>query len=270
MAKARASRVDVGATASWSYQGDGPTILLIHGFRGDHHGLSAIAGALDGYQVLIPDLPGYGKSAEFADEHNLDNYAAWLVDYAEAIGTDVIVAGHSFGSLVVAAAHAKGLKSKATVLINPITTAASTSVAGKLAALYYRLGRLGWLGSYLLRSALVVRIMSISMATTGNWALRGFIHDQHLRYFSSYVSDRVALEGFEAANSGNVLSFAGSLPDNLLLIAGEKDLIAPLSGQLALQKVTGGRLETLPVGHLTHYETPSEVATLIKDFLGEP
>ena len=269
IAKARASRVDVGATASWSYQGDGPTIVLIHGFRGDHHGLSAIAGALDGYQVLIPDLPGYGKSEELADEHNLDNYAAWLVDYAEALGTEVIVAGHSFGSLVVAAAHAKGLSTKATVLINPITTRASSSVAGKLAALFYRFGRFGWLGSYLLKSALVVRIMSVSMATTGNWALRGFIHDQHLRYFSSYASDRVALEGFEAANSGNVLNFTDSLPKNLLLIAGEKDLIAPLSGQLALQKLTGARLETLPVGHLTHYETPSEVATLIRSFLGE-
>ena len=118
MAKARASRVDVGATASWSYQGDGPTILLIHGFRGDHHGLSAIAGALVGYQALIPDLPGYGKSAEFADEHNLDNYAAWLVDYVKALGTDVIVAGHSFGSLVVAAAHA------------PLTTVSLPHIAG--------------------------------------------------------------------------------------------------------------------------------------------
>lgn len=269
IAKARASRVDVGTTASWTHGGEGAKIVLIHGFRGDHHGLSAIAGALEDFQVLIPDLPGYGKTPEFPFEHNLENYANWLIDYVKALGPDVVVAGHSFGSLVVAAAHAAGLETKATVLINPISTTASSSIAGKLAAGFYRLGRAGWLGSYLLRSSLVVRLMSISMATTKNWSLRSFIHNQHLTHFSNYASDRVALEGFEAANRGNVLGFAKSLPENLLLIAGEKDIIAPLSGQLALQKATGARLEKLSVGHLTHYETPSEVAKLIKDFVSE-
>lgn len=268
IAQSRAIREDVGTTASWTYQGQGPTIVLVHGFRGDHHGLSAIAGALEGYRVLIPDLPGYGKSPELNAEHNLENYAAWLIDYVKAIGSEVVVAGHSFGSLIVAQAHASGLKTKATVLINPISTTASASATGKLAGLYYRLGRFGWLGSYLLKSALVVRLMSVSMATTKNWSLRGFIHEQHLRYFSNYQSDRVALEGFAAANNSNVLSFAPALPANLLLIAGEKDLIAPLPGQFALQKATGARLETLSVGHLTHYETPAEVAALIRDFLG--
>lgn len=268
-AKARATRSDVGATASWSYSGQGPTIVLVHGFRGDHHGLSAIAGALADYRVLIPDLPGYGKSAELKGEHNLKNYAEWLIDYVGPLGPEVVVAGHSFGSLVVAQAHALGLKTKATVLINPITTTASASLSGKLAGLYYKLGEMGWLGSYLLRSAFVVRLMSVSMTTAKSWSLRSFIHNQHLSYFSNYASDRVALEGFQAANSSNVLEFSESLPTNLLLIAGERDLIAPLPGQIALQKATGAKLETLSVGHLTHYETPSEVADLISDFLGE-
>lgn len=269
MAKARASRADVGTTASWTYAGEQTKIVLVHGFRGDHHGLSAIAGALEGFQVLIPDLPGYGKTPELSGEHSLENYANWLIGYVKALGEDVLVAGHSFGSLVVAAAHSAGLETKGTVLINPISTTASASIAGKLAAGFYKFGRAGWLGSYLLRSSLVVRLMSVSMATTKDWSLRGFIHNQHLTYFSNYTSDRVALEGFEAANRGNVLDFAESLPAQLLLIAGERDIIAPISGQLALQKATGARLETLPVGHLTHYEAPTEVASLIRAFVSE-
>ena len=63
LAASRAERSDVFNTATWHYQGAGRTIILVHGFRGDHHGLSAIAGALGDHHVVIPDLPGYGKTA---------------------------------------------------------------------------------------------------------------------------------------------------------------------------------------------------------------
>jgi pimeloyl-ACP methyl ester carboxylesterase len=109
--------------------------------------------------------------------------------------------------------------------------------------------------------------MSIGMATTRDLRLRGYIHNQHLTYFSNYLEDRVAQEGFSAANSANVLNHSQKLPKELLVIAGEKDIIAPLSGQLKLQRATGARLETLPVGHLTHYEAPNEVALLTREFI---
>ncbi len=31
-----------------------PTLLLIHGFRGDHHGMQLIVDALPEYEVLVP------------------------------------------------------------------------------------------------------------------------------------------------------------------------------------------------------------------------
>ena len=266
LARARSARSDVGPTATWHYPGPGPTIILVHGFRGDHHGLSAIAGALTDFKVVIPDLPGYGRSAVFDGEHSLENYGRWLVEFAETFDNPVIV-GHSFGSLVVAKAHSLGLRSKATILLNPITTTASKKLAGQLASLYYAIGRVGRFGSYLLRSALFVRGMSVALATTRDFKLRAFIHNQHLTYFSNYLEDRVAHEGFRAANSSNVLDYADSLPEQLLVIAGERDVIAPLHGQVRLQQKTGAQLEMLRVGHLTHYETPNEVAQLIREFL---
>lgn len=267
LAQARAERRDVGTTATWHYAGAGPTIVFVHGFRGDHHGLSAIAGGLDGFNIVIPDLPGYGKTPAFEGVHDLDAYAKWLVGFVSELGGKPYILGHSFGSLVVARAHELGLNSSATVLLNPITTTAANTAAGKLAALFYKIGKLGRPGSYLLRSALVVRGMSMGMATTRSLKLRSFIHDQHLTYFSNYVEDRVAQEGFSAANNSNVLDYAKTLPAALLVIAGEKDIIAPLAGQLRLQKSTGGRLETIPVGHLTHYESPNEVAALVREFV---
>lgn len=267
MAQSRANRSDVGTTATWHYKGVGPTIVFVHGFRGDHHGLSAIAGALDDFNVVVPDLPGYGRSPVFAGEHNLESYARWLIDFVAELGGNPYILGHSFGSLIVAKAHELGLKAPATVLLNPITTTASDTFAGKVAAGFYKVGKLGRAGSHLLRSALVVRGMSIGMATTKDFGLQSFIHNQHLTYFSNYLEDRVAQEGFRAANSSNVLNHAQTLPKQLLVIAGEKDIIAPLAGQLKLQRATSARLETLPVGHLTHYEAPNEVALLTREFL---
>lgn len=267
-AKLRAHREDVGATATWHYPGQGPTIVLVHGFRGDHHGLSAIAAALSDFHVVIPDLPGYGKTPQLDGKHDLDGYAQWLKEFLAELGEEPILVGHSFGSLLVAAAHQRGIRTKATILLNPVTTKANGTLPGKLAGIFYQIGKLGKPGSYLLRSAAVVRGMSIAMATTRNLQLRSFIHNQHLSFFSNYASDRVAQEGFAAANSSSVLDFARTLPKQLLVIAGEKDLIAPLPGQLKLQQATSAKLETLPVGHLTHYEAPFEVAELIRKHFG--
>jgi len=53
------------------------TLVMIHGYRGNHHGLEAIAAGLTRYRVLIPDLPGFGESEPLAAEHSVENYAIW-------------------------------------------------------------------------------------------------------------------------------------------------------------------------------------------------
>lgn len=267
LARSRGTRSDVGNTATWQYPGPGRTVILIHGFRGDHNGLSAIAGALRDHHVVIPDLPGYGKSPELTGEHNLENYAHWLTEFVTNF-EDPIVLGHSFGSLVVAKSWSLGMR-QPTVLLNPISTTQGDSLGGKLASFFYRVGSIGALGSALMRSTLVVRVMSMVMATSWDLKLRSFIHDQHHRYFSNYRSDSVAIEGFQAASGGNVLDYVNQAPKNLLLVAGAKDSIAPLTGQLELQSRTGAELRTLDCGHLTHYEAPFEVGLIVTEFARE-
>jgi pimeloyl-ACP methyl ester carboxylesterase len=266
-ALARSSRVDVGTTASWTVPGSGPRILFVHGFRGDHHGLMAIAGALQDYQVVVPDLPGYGKTPELSGEHDLAGYGAWLVDFVNQSGPYDLVLGHSFGTLVVAAASAQGLNLK-TILLNPITTRASARGSGaqKLAEGYYRAAERS---PSLLASAVVVRGMSVLLTKTANLSTRSFIHEQHAKHFSSYRSPRVAIEGFRAASTGSVLDYQDHLHQELLLIAGEQDVVAPLENTRRLGALLpNSQLEVIAkVGHLTHYETPDQVAAMIEGFV---
>lgn len=247
------------------------TLLLVHGFRGDHHGLMAIAAALKEFNVLIPDLPGYGKSSPLTKAHTIENYAHWLSSFSVAVrdefGPFHLIA-HSFGTQVCSRAIELGLKAKTVTLLNPIVEPASSSrdpIKRLTTFSYWVLGRLGPLGSAILRSWLLVQLMSISLARSKDKLLRREIHKQHQRFFSNYVNDAVMLEGFDSANQGRVQP--ANLPAGTLLVLGEKDLVAPLSGQLAAtSEVDGLRLQIIEeAGHLVHYEFPMRVAEYIRE-----
>ncbi len=80
----------------------------------------------------------------------------------------------------------------------------------KLAVLYYeaaaRLPRR--LGQGLLRSQLIVRVMSETMAKTKDKELRRFVHAQHSAYFSAFADRESLLEAFKASVGSNVAEVA--------------------------------------------------------------
>lgn len=270
--------------AYWEYGGPSAvgTIVMIHGFRGDHHGLEAIIASLGGRHVIAPDLPGFGKSAAFEDRaHDIAGYAAWLGEFVSALGLEgpVTLLGHSFGSIVVAAALAGGLVAPApghVVLINPIGQNAlrgPRAIGTALAVFYYWLGRVlpERLGQAWLRSRLIVRVMSAAMAKTRDRQLRAWIHEQHDAYFSSFANRTQLLEAFRASVSHDVSEFAASVTAPTLLIAAAQDDVTPLSAQRRLAALfPDARLEVIEgVGHLVHYETPLIAADLITRFVGD-
>lgn len=262
-------------TRYWEYgtAGSGPTVVIVHGYRGDHHGLEPVVNLLADFHVISPDLPGFGESTPMTDmPHSIDGYGSWLTAFLDATGlTDAILIGHSFGSIVVAHAVARGLPASAVILINPIADD-PTKVAGIGATRFYyavarrlpeRAARI-WLSN-----PLVVQGMSTKLAKTRDRRLRRFIHGQHHRYFSRFGSRASIVEGFDASLSTTVAAVAAKIEQPVLLIAGERDEVAPLAGQFALlEAFPDARLEVIPsVGHLIHYETPDAAADAIRGFV---
>jgi pimeloyl-ACP methyl ester carboxylesterase len=276
----RAHRVDVdGAeTAWWEYgESDAPALVLVHGFRGDHHGLEPVVAQLPGFRIISPDLPGFGESATFADApHDIDAYAEWLAAFIGAIGLDgpYDLLGHSFGSIVTSAAVARGLSPDRLVLVNPIGAPALEGPRGimtRLAVLYYRAAaalpeRAGYA---LLANGAIVRVMSVTMAKTRQKPLRRWIHDQHDRYFSAFGDRDAVLEAFRASVSHDVSEYASDIQVPTLLVAAERDDVTPLDAQHRLvTRFPDATLEVIPeVGHLIHYETPGDAAARILRFL---
>ncbi|WP_203579335.1 alpha/beta fold hydrolase [Microbacterium hibisci] len=266
-----------GRTAYWVY---GPadaatTIVAVHGFRGEHHGLEPVVAHLPAVRVISPDLPGFGETAPVPGRrHDLDLYAQWLREFVAAVAPGAVILGHSFGSIVVSAAVAGGLATPRVILVNPIGAPALEGPRGvltRLAVFYYWAGaRLPqWLGEALLRNGLIVRVMSVSMAKTKDSGIRRFVHDQHDTYFSRFADRDVLHDAFLASVSNDVRAFAPLIAQPTLLVAAQRDDITPIEAEreLATMFPAADLVEIPDVGHLIHYETPAAAADAITRFL---
>jgi pimeloyl-ACP methyl ester carboxylesterase len=256
-------------------------VVLLHGFRGDHHGLAPLAAHLPGLRVTVPDLPGFGASPPLPrDRHDVAGYAAWARDLLAAVAPDgdAVLAGHSFGALLAAATLAlpeppavRGL-----VLVSPVTPpvlAEPARLPARGTALLHRVaGRLPErVGTGLLRHRLLTRAASVLMVTTRDRDLRRWIHREHDRYFATFADRRTLLEAFAASTTGSVAEAAAHVAVPTLIVAGDRDDLATPADQRALRAAfPDARLVPVPgVGHLTHYETPGPVAAEIARFVAE-
>ncbi len=271
--------VDGVTTHYWEY-GDVSSpiqLVMIHGFRGDHHGLEPIVAELGAdVHVIIPDLPGFGISDALPSPADINSYAKWLSGFITALNAESsVILGHSFGSIVVGAALASGLPNKRAILINPIAANALKGPRGfmtRLAVLYYKAAAAlpAKSGYALLKNKAIVRVMSETMAKTKDPNLRQWIHEQHDQYFSLFASRDSVLEAFETSVSNDVSQFAPEIHQELMMLVADKDDITALPEQkLLASRIPGTRLEIVEgVGHLVHYEAPDFAARNIRDFLG--
>jgi pimeloyl-ACP methyl ester carboxylesterase len=102
----------------------GPTIVLIHGgaqgnryFGGDRHFTSQQRLGEQGYQLVVPDRPGHGRSPYPGRPDDAEADGAWV---AELLGDGAHLVGHSFGACVaLAAAAIKPSAVRSLTLIEP-------------------------------------------------------------------------------------------------------------------------------------------------------
>lgn len=260
-------------------------IVLVHGFRGDHHGLALIAHELRDRDVWVPDLPGFGSTPP--PEAGLDLAAftthiqALCAASEAASGARPILVGHSFGSVLAAHAYAASPEIGSGLgLLSPIVQPAldgSARLLTQLTRLYYAAGAAlpDRLGSALLAHPLIVRGMSEVMATSSDRMTRRFIHDQHARHFSDYADRRSLAEAYRVSTEHTVAEVAAELAHAsrpMLVVAGDDDLIAPIEAargfvaDLRDQRVAVDAQTLAGVGHLLHYERPAAVAAAIERF----
>ncbi|MFI8411538.1 alpha/beta hydrolase [Paeniglutamicibacter gangotriensis] len=282
--------------STWTYPAAGRcrgVILAVHGFRGDHHGLTRVIEALPGYTVIVPDLPGFGASTPFScvlspdtqveggpeatPRHDADGYGEVIGALRDqlGLGPETILLGHSFGTIVAANYLARHPGSFAELLLlNPIcepALAGDQALMSRAAGAYYAAGeRLpAVLGEGLLRSRLITDAMTLAMLKSKDPAMRAYVFDQHRRYFSGFTSRSTLREAYASSITETVRDVAARINEPTLLVVGEQDELGSVKAQRSLAKrFPRASMRVIgDVGHLIHYEKAAEAAALIEEFL---
>ncbi|HWU76464.1 MAG TPA: alpha/beta fold hydrolase [Rhodanobacter sp.] len=91
----------------WVYYegGEGPTIVLLHGFASNKEVWLPVAKLLSPhFHLIIPDLPGWGESSRQADaSYDIDAQATRLDSFIGTLGLQrFVLVGHSMGGAIAA------------------------------------------------------------------------------------------------------------------------------------------------------------------------
>lgn len=104
--------------AATVWEGEGPTVLLVHGWQGRRSQLAKIAVDLSakGYRVVTFDGPAHGSSAK--KRTTLVEFSEAVESAAKQFGPLHGIVGHSLGAAAVAIAMRQGVQAKRAVLIS--------------------------------------------------------------------------------------------------------------------------------------------------------
>lgn len=94
-----------GIRLAYDRRGKGTPLVLLHGYPLDHHLWDAVAPLLeDMFDLILPDLRGFGESSTVDSFYAMEDYAADIGSLLDRLGIEkAAIAGHSMGGYVALA-----------------------------------------------------------------------------------------------------------------------------------------------------------------------
>jgi pimeloyl-ACP methyl ester carboxylesterase len=149
-----------GVTMNVVDQGEGPAVLLVHGFPDDYqlwrYQIPALLAA--GYRVIAPDMRGCGESdaPRGTRAYAIAQLVADLVGVLDALGVArVKLVGHDWGAVIgwfLCMHHPERVERFVTLTVGHPNAYAQAPLEQKLKSLYAFLFQLRWLAELLLRA----------------------------------------------------------------------------------------------------------------------
>lgn len=263
----------------WEYgQNNSKVILMIHGFTGNHEGFKFMLPDLQNYRVIIPDLPGFGKSTIAKQDWSIDGIANLTNAFVSTLSLSEppILFGHSMGGLVASSmvAQQPNLFSHKVALLSPVPTKISLFdsrwLGAKLGELQYWVGHyIPVIGPKIVKSKLISAIVTKRLLTTNDPDLQNKIYQEHYNNLDRISSIHFYHVLERDINRKGSINYAESLRQkDLLIISGDVDDVAPLNQMKKLVEVSQADFKIIHgVSHLAHYERPNEVTQAIEAFI---
>jgi 3-oxoadipate enol-lactonase len=94
-----------GIQLAYARGGKGVPLVLLHGFPLDHHLWDEVVPLLtDTFDVILPDLRGFGNSTMIDSPHSMDDYASDIANLLDHLNIQkAAIVGHSMGGYVALA-----------------------------------------------------------------------------------------------------------------------------------------------------------------------
>jgi 3-oxoadipate enol-lactonase len=239
--------------------GEGPSILFVHGLGGTSNSFQMLLGELRGFRCVRPDLPGSGRSQPPFGKLTMMTFVDAIAEVVQTVGnTPVHLVGHSMGTLVcqLLAARESHLV-KSLTLFGPILEP-SDSARQRLKDRARVARQDGMLGI-----ADEVSASLSSTSKTANPLAAPFVRESHLRQGAdAFARSCEALADAKAAD-------LRLLNCPTLLVTGDEDAVAsPEMAHAIAEKVRGARVKVLDhCGHWTPFERPRDCARLLLEHL---
>ncbi|HEX9333382.1 MAG TPA: alpha/beta hydrolase [Anaerolineales bacterium] len=99
-------KIDVnGIQYAYTRRGKGTPLVLLHGYPLDHHLWDEVVPLLeDTFDVILPDLRGFGESSIVDSSPTMEDYASDIAGLLDQLGIQkVAIVGHSMGGYVALA-----------------------------------------------------------------------------------------------------------------------------------------------------------------------
>jgi haloacetate dehalogenase len=281
--------VQIHARVPAAPRGGRPALLLVHGFPQTHALWHRVVQQLQqDYWIVLPDLRGYGDSAQPAGLPDHSNYskrtmAQDLVDLMDQLGCpDFFLAGHDRGGRVAARLaldHAEKVKKLCVIDIAPtLDMYAATNM--DFARAYYHWFHL--IQPWPLPERMIgADARTYLHAKLGGWGAQGltYIEPQALAEYErcfcrpeaihGACEDYRASAGIDLDHDRTSRARGDRIACDTLVLWGERGVVHRLFKPLELWQAQCSAMvsgQLLPAGHFIPEELPAETAAALKNF----
>ena len=251
-----------GTTLSVSIEGAGDPLLCIHGYPLDRRIWDPLT-ALRGWQVIAPDLRGFGRSPAPPGLASMTDYAMDLEGVLDDLGFDrVVLAGLSMGGYVAFECLRRWPGRVRAVALLATRAAADSPAAREKRLEAIRLVEQGGVES--ISASMVPQLLSPG-APGRDPGLVERVRDITMR--ASVPGIAAALEAMRQRPDST--SLLKTLTEPVLVLAGEADQVIPLEESRAMADAARqGTFEVIPgAGHLLTLEAPDHTVRAMQTWL---
>jgi len=246
-----------GIKINYKIAGRGPAILILHGWGGSSDSWVEIQKILSrkGYQVVCPDLPGFGKSITPPLPWGVRDYLDFVLAFVKKFNLEnFVLLGHSFGgriSVKFAIEYPEKIKS--------LILCASAGVKPRPGAKTMIIFWLSKMGNAVFSPQIMKRFRD---------SARNLFYI-FLRHKDYVKANGTMKETIKKVLEEDLLPELAKIKLKTLLIWGENDRMVPLKYAFVFrEKIENSKIEILPhIGHSPHLEVPEKTSEIILRFL---